>query len=351
MTSKIPLMKSTNAPEFVAHVPLVRMGLIHHLLLVLYEVAWSLFIAGWLLFLLVRQGRNASEEITQRLGFVPCRPADDGGALWIHAVSVGELLSIRPVIDEIKRRSPTTWILLTTSNEAAYRLATSRPTGADSVSRTPWDSARCIRRALARCRPDKLAIVECEIWPNLIRLTAAQRRSVLMINARIYERDFPRYRLAKSVFQPILCSISGVYTQSSADRDRFLAIGMPAERVHLGGNTKFDAVPNAHPKCDDASLRKVLGIETGPLLILASTHEDEEKQIIEQFSLLRSRFQSLQLLIAPRDITRAEKIEAFARGEGFAVLRRSLAMSRPLRPDVILLDTLGELVLCSVGGM
>ena len=337
-------MKTTPMHSSTMSTPVARFGIVHQVLLALYEVAWFFFIAGWAGVQIIRQGRGAKEEITQRLGYVPCRPPGATGSRWIHAVSVGELLSIRPVIDEIKRQSPTTWLLLTTSNEAAYQMAMSRPTGADAICRTPWDSARCVRRALARCRPEALAIVECEIWPNLIRLTASQNRSVLMINARIYERDFPNYQAARFVFEPILRSISAIYTQSVADQSRFLSLGTPAARVHHGGNTKFDAIPEIGATATDDSMRQSLGLADGPLVILASTHEDEEKQILESMTPFRAHFPKLQVLIAPRDITRAERVELLAKGLGLEVVRRSFTKMGMPRPDVVILDTLGELV-------
>jgi len=321
-----------------------RLGLVHRALLVLYELGWSLFIGGWFLYIIARKGRKGREEIAQRMGYIPTRPAQARSSLWIHAVSVGELLSIRPVIDAIKRQSPDTWILLTTSNEAAYQMALRTPPGADAVCRTPWDTVQCIKRALSRSQPRALAIVECEIWPNLIRLTAEQNRDVFMINARIYERDYPRYRAARYLFAPIMQSLAGVYTQSLADRERFLAMGMPVNRVKSGGNTKFDAIPNMRATSESVALRRSLRLGDSPLLILASTHEDEEQQILTHVSTLRAKCHSLQILIAPRDVNRAERIVSIVEKTGLKSLRRSKVDKRSERPDVVVLDTLGELV-------
>jgi 3-deoxy-D-manno-octulosonic-acid transferase len=326
------------------HSPLARMGIAHRTLWVVYELGWMLFIAGWFLYVVARKGKEGREEIAQRMGYVPLPPSCADSSIWIHAVSVGELLSIRPVIEAMKRQSPGCWILVTTSNEAAYQMAIRKPPGADALSRTPWDTARCIRRALARSQPKTLAIVECEIWPNLIRLTAEQGRMVLMINARIYERDYPRYLAARSLFAPILQSITGVYTQSSADRDRFLAMGVPSHRVMSGGNTKFDAVPSVHVSSESVTLRRSLRLGDCPLLILASTHEDEEQQLLEHVSTLQANCPTLQILIAPRDIHRAERIASLVEKSQLKCLRRSQVKMNGERPDVVILDTLGELV-------
>ncbi|MBX9653933.1 hypothetical protein K2Y11_09995 [bacterium] len=322
----------------------MRLGIVHRTLLTVYELGWSLFIAGWFLYVVVRKGRKGREEIAQRMGYVPLRPEKAASSIWIHAVSVGELLSIRPVIEAIKRQSPETWILVTTSNEAAYQMAIGKPPGADALCRTPWDTARCIRRALARSQPKTLAIVECEIWPNLIRLTAEQDRTVLMINARIYERDYPRYLAARSLFAPILRSIAGVYTQSSADRDRFLAMGMQSQKVMSGGNTKFDAIPTMRASSESVALRRSLRLGDSPLLILASTHENEEQQFLEHVSTLRATCPTLQILIAPRDILRAERIASLVEKTNLKYLRRSNVDKRGDRPDIVILDTLGELI-------
>lgn len=324
--------------------PIVRLGIVHRVFLAVYEFGWSLFIAGWFLYVVARKGKKGREEIAQRMGYVPICPPNVSSSLWIHAVSVGELLSIRPVIEAIKRQSPDTWILVTTSNEAAYQMAQRKPPGADALCRTPWDKARCIRRAVARSQPKTLAIVECEIWPNLIRLTAEQGRTVLMINARIYERDYPRYHAVRSLFAPILRSIATIYTQSTADRERFLAMGVPSQRVLPGGNTKFDAIPSMRPTSESIALRRSLRLGDSPLLILASTHEDEEQQFLTRISTLRAKCDSLQILIAPRDVLRSDRIVSLVEKAGMKCLRRSNVKKNGDRPDVVILDTLGELV-------
>lgn len=335
MPSPTPLLTAANEA-----IPPLRVH--ERILWHLYEVIWVGFLVGWLGYRWIRGGEGWKEEIAQRLGNVPIRPREKHRSLWLHAVSVGEVLSIRPVIDEIKRLDPDAWVLLTTSNEAAYAMAQSRPTGADAFCRTPWDFRPCIWRALRRAQPEMLAIVECEIWPNLIRQSAVSGAKVVMINARIYAKDFPNYRAARAIFRPILACVDGIYTQSQGDLDRFRAMGMPETRLHEGGNTKFDAVPSPST-ASPALSRDSVGLGDGPVWLWASTHEDEEAQILAEVDYLWDRFPDLQLVIAPRDIRRAERIEELVQAKGKSVHRRT-TRGTAAAADVLVVDTLGELM-------
>ena len=311
----------------------------------LYDALWALPIAVWVVGQLVVSPWKGLGALREGLGALPRRPATAPRALWVHAVSVGELASARPVLADLKRRHPDWWILLTVIQRHAYRLARETPTAADAVARLPWDAGPCLDRALGRVRPDVLALVECELWPNLIVRTAARGCRVTMMNARIYEASFPWYLRARRLFAVVLRSIAFVGAQSEADRRRFLALGAPAERVVLSGNTKFDTGPPPDWENRLAELRRLLPLGGGPVWVLASTHTGEEELILSRIAGLRERFPGLVLVIAPRHVGRARRVQAAAEATGLRTARRSRLgeTGASAARDVVVLDTMGEL--------
>jgi len=316
------------------------------MLLVLYDALWAVAVAAWLVYRLLCRRREA-RSLREHLGFLPSRPEGAAAAVWFHAVSVGEFLSTRPVMAALKRQHPDWWVLLTTTHPHAFALANTQPTEADALARLPWDFGPCVKTALKRVRPDVVVLVECELWPNLVCRSARQGARLLMMNARVYERDMPRYLLGKFLFAPVLRQMSFIGAQSAGDHVRFVRLGAPAGRTVLAGNTKFDvSLPAALP-ARLADLRAVLPLGPGPLWVLASTHDNEEETVLAHGRSLRDRFPDLQLLIAPRHPARAKAIQRTAEKLGFRSVLRSLlgnaASANRQPPHVILLDTVGEL--------
>lgn len=315
------------------------LSIFHRAALALYDFLWLFFLAGWLGYLLARRPTGWRQEWRERMGHSPIRPADASTSIWIHAVSVGELLSIAPVVAAIKRRDPRAWIVVTVSNERAFAIR--HKVAADEVRWTPWDWRWCVGRALRRVAPDVLAIVECEIWPNMILRTARTGCRVVMINARIYERDFPRYRAARFIFQPILAAVDSIHVQSPGDRERFRSIGVPEKGLVEGGNTKFDLDRPSESRAILDDLRQSWRFDGCPLWILASTHPGEEGLILKHCGRLFHRRPNLRILIAPRDVARSNSVVALARDLGY----RAKLRSRDADADasIVVLDTMGEL--------
>jgi 3-deoxy-D-manno-octulosonic-acid transferase len=315
--------------------------------LVIYDALWAVTVTGWLVFRLLCR-RHDVRALLEGLGFLPFRAPTAPVAVWFHAVSVGEFLSTRPVLAALKRQHPDWWVLLTTTHPQAFALARAQAVGADAVCQLPWDFGPCINKALKRVRPDLVVLVECELWPNLVLRSARQGARLLMMNARVYERDLPRYLLGKFLFAPILQQMSYIGAQSAADRSRFLRLGAPPKQTVIAGNTKFDVRLPADLPSRLAVLRALLPLRTGPLLVLASTHDNEEQIILARCRPLWERFPGLQLLIAPRHPSRGKAIKRVAEELGLHAVLRSLpsnASHAPNRrqPEVIILDTIGEL--------
>jgi 3-deoxy-D-manno-octulosonic-acid transferase len=232
----------------------------------------------------------------------------------------------------------------------AHKVAGSLPPEAHAVCWLPWDFWPCVETALRRVRPDVLVLVECELWPSLIERAAARKTRVMVMNARIYERDLARYLLVRRLFASLLRTVALIGVQSAADYGRFRRLGAPADTITVSGNTKFDVgLPGDLDACL-AALRAALPLRSGPVWVLASTHANEEEQILSRCAKLWVRFPGLQLLVAPRHIQRARSIQRLAERLGLrSVLRSRLTgtSSRTAkdgdRPDVIVLDLMGEL--------
>ena len=288
----------------------------------------------------------------EHLGFLPFRPKAASVAVWFHAVSVGEFLSTRPVLAALKRQHPDWWLLVTTTHPHAFALASTQPAVADAVCRLPWDFGPCVETALKRQRPDLVVLVECELWPNLVFRSVRRGARLLMMNARVYERDLPRYLLGRFLFAPILRLISFIGVQSEGDRGRFLHLARSKSvPCSLAIRSSMFA---CRPICplDWQYCAAALPLGPGPLWVLASTHDNEEETVLSHFRPLRDRFPGLQLLIAPRHPTRANAIQKTAEKLGFRTCLRSLLAKTaggsspvPRQPDVILLDSVGELSL------
>jgi 3-deoxy-D-manno-octulosonic-acid transferase len=271
-------------------------------------------------------------------------------AVWVHAVSVGELLSARPALWEIRKRHPDWWVVLSTSHPQAYEIAGSGPPASDAVCWLPWDFGPCVEKALHRVRPDVLVLVECELWPNLIVRAAARQARIVVMNARIYERDLARYLLGRGLFAALLRLIALIGVQSQGDYSRFRRLGAPAETMIVGGNTKFDVGLPDDLGARLAELRASLPLRPGPIWVLASTHAGEEEQILPRCAKLWASFPGLQLLVAPRHIERARSIRRLAERLGLRTVLRSRVTGITCRttegtdtPHVIVLDTIGEL--------
>src|SRR5438128_2644373 len=180
----------------------------------------------------------------ERMGFyrTPAAAHD----LWIHAVSVGETIAARPVVDEILRRRPQTSIVFTTTTITGQAQARRLFPNA-TVTYFPFDFAASVKRFLAHHAPRAFATMETEIWPNVTRLARARGLRLLLANGRISDRSFPRYRAMRPIVRRVLRNYERVLAREETDRARFIAIGAPPASVETSGNVKFDYVPDARP--------------------------------------------------------------------------------------------------------
>lgn len=265
-----------------------------------------------------------------------------GPRCWIHAVSVGEAATAVPLVEEIRRRLPRLGIVLTTVTPTGARVVLNRLNDQVTHRYFPFDVPGSVRRALDAVRPQFFIAMETEIWPNFLR--ALHRRGVpsMIVNGRLSDRSFRRYRLIHFFMRRVLSHVTIFAMQSAEDARRVIALGAPAERVRVTGNLKGDAAP-----ADGASepvWRRLLGLSgEEPVWIAGSTRRGEEEIVLDAFSTLKTRYPGLRLILAPRHPERTPEIEQLLRERRLDGARRTALPRNARENEVIVLDSVGEL--------
>ena len=268
--------------------------------------------------------------------------------IWVHAVSLGEVVAVTPLVNELHRRHPEYRLVVSTVTETGREAVEQRLAGVADHCYAPLDFPCVVSRFIERLQPSLYIFVETELWPNL--LWHLRRRGVptALVNGRLSTRSFARQQWApvRSFYRTMLQTLSLCLMQSDRDVDRIVALGAEASRVRRTGNIKFDQpIPAV---TEGGSTRAGLGLQdTEQLFVAGSTHPGEEETLVECYRALLTRCPSAVLLLAPRHIERAESVEAMIRAHGLAVQRRStIGQAGALRstgPRVVLLDSRGEL--------
>ncbi len=299
----------------------------------------------------VLQNRDYLDHLPERFGILRTswhRTAH--GAIWLHAVSVGEILSAVPLLNELRSRYPNAAIYVSTTTLAGRSLGEEKLKDlVTGVFYAPLDYRFFVRRVLKSLRPTMLIVLETEIWPNLYHEAKRYGCALAVVNGRISDKTFPVYRKLSWFFRPVLQQPDRIFAQSSQDRDRYVALGASAERVSDIGNLKFDFNPSG--KQISSEIRKALA-DAAPeaVWIAASTMPpngaddvDEDDVVIEAFRELRTSHPRLLLILVPRKPERFDSAAAKLKNANIPFARRS-ALPAPLPlPGVLLLDSMGEL--------
>ncbi len=316
----------------------------------------------------IRHGKYLS-NLKERLGLafpaLEKLPAERPGAIWLHAVSVGEVLAGLTLAKRLKAEFPERPLVVSTTTITGQTLAKERMPFADAVIYFPLDWAFCARRALAAVRPALVVVLETEIWPNFLRQAAKRNVPVVFVSGRISDRSFARSQswlsLAGFYLRPFLADAlsraSGFWMQSEKDADRVKALGAPAEKVKVGGNLKYDLeLPKSTPLAEwlEAELER-----TGrrPLIVAGSVVATEEPLALIAYGVAQGEFRKALLVLAPRKPERFEAAAAFiTESQRKYVKRSSLNVATPsglasggsetqIADDVrvLLLDSIGEL--------
>jgi 3-deoxy-D-manno-octulosonic-acid transferase len=281
----------------------------------------------------------------ERLGTLS--PANGQPLIWIHCVSVGETQAARPLVLELKKQLPNRHIAISTTTLTGQNLAREIfKHDAEKIFYFPFDWRWSVRRTLMALRPEAVLIMETELWPGFLRECERQQIPVAILNGRLSERSFRRYRLFRGFMSQVLRGVSLAIMQSEADADRLRALGIAAEKVQVSGSLKFDAGTLPLNDALTAELRERFNFtEDAPLILSASTHAPEERIILEALKqLIVQAAPAARLLIAPRHPERFAEVAALLEASGLSSARRS---ARQKETDntarVILLDTIGEL--------
>lgn len=264
-------------------------------------------------------------------------------SIWVHAVSVGEVVAARTLLPALRKRFPDHSLYLSTTTTTGNAVAARGRDELDGLFYAPFDFARPVRKALSAVRPALLVLMETELWPNLVHEAHRRGTRIAVVNGRISRRSFGRYRRVRFFLQHVLDEIDSFLMQGPGDAERIRDMGAPEERVTVTGSLKFDA---AEPGDPPEGLARLFNgrPRSHPLLIAGSTMVGEEELVLQAFRQVRQHVNDAGLLIAPRHPERFETVPAVVEAAGFRCRRRSqLEPGEWQDGDVLLLDTLGEL--------
>ena len=276
----------------------------------------------------------------ERFGFPP--RAKVGGALWLHAVSVGEFQATLPLIHALREGHPDLPLLVTTTTPTGSRRVLEALDDTVTHVYAPYDLPCAVRRFLSVYRPCAALFMETEIWPNIYAQCEQRGIPLILANARMSEHSARGYaRLGRLTRRTLQC-VSAVAAQTEVDARRLIALGAPEERVRVTGSVKFDVSLPASLQEQAQVLRRDWGVGR-PVWIAASTHAGEDEIVLDAFALLRERIANALLVLVPRHPERFDKVAALCEKRAFKMIRRSTHMACAGQCDIFLGDTMGEL--------
>jgi 3-deoxy-D-manno-octulosonic-acid transferase len=315
-----------------------------------------LFLAPYFALRGHRRGEPAS-ALLERLGIIPLKiafkvatAAKDGGAIWIHAVSVGEVLAAQPLLAALKQKSPGRAVFVSTTTETGQRLARTRLNCADGIFYFPLDWVVPVRKALTSIQPALVIVMETEIWPNFLH--EAQRRGIPVIfaNARISERSFARFNqwkfLVGDFFARTLQDAAQFLAQTPEDAKRLAEMGAPEALIEVTGNLKYDGMPPEISPFVAWLKNQIAAQERWPVVVAGSVVAEEEEAVLAAYDIVQRQWRRALLILAPRKPDRFTAAAEIVAAGGWEVVRRSnLDLNSILseNADVLLLDSIGEL--------
>lgn len=290
-----------------------------------------------------RSRNNAAyrQRLEERFGFVPANPSLP--CIWVHSVSVGETIAARPVVEHLLKTFPQCSIWITTTT----------PTGSDTVRRLyadrvlhsyfPYDLPGSVQRFLQRVQPTLALVMETEIWPNLYHACQQRQIPLLLLNARLSERSFKRYRALGSLTRQTLGNIRWIGARSPQDADYFQQLGASTAQTGVCGNLKFALQIPTDILAKAQHLKQQWG--NRPVLVAGSTHAGEDEILLRVFARIRQSVPDTLLIIAPRHPERFEAVYNLCVGSGLNTLRRSSGQKLTAQTAILLGDSMGELLL------
>lgn len=285
-------------------------------------------------------------RMAERLGFFKNDERDDTRpAIWVHAVSVGETLAAAPLIENLLANYPGHRLVVTTTT----------PTGSERVQAlfgervfhiySPWDTPGAVKRFLRKTRPQLLLIMETELWPNMLHYSSAMGCRIVLANARLSQRSAEGYARFAGLTRGMLARLDTAACQGRADGDRFLALGLESSALDITGSIKFDLELGGELRAGAALLRDSWGTDNRSVIVAASTHPGEDEQILNAFTQIRQSHDNCLLVIVPRHPERFDTVFELCVAAGWNVQRRSSSAEPGPGTDIVLGDTMGELLL------
>jgi 3-deoxy-D-manno-octulosonic-acid transferase len=296
----------------------------------------ALLASPFLLFK-VATDRRYRDHLGERFGRGPASP--DGKTLWIHAASVGEVNLAKPIVARLKKTRPDLRIHVSVNTMAGRENATKAFPEA-GVSYFPLDFGGSVRRALRRIRPAGVVLVELEVWPNFVRRCAREGIPVAVVNGRMSERSFGRYRAWGWFFRPIFRKLAAVGVQNDTYSARLKEMG--ADPV-VTGNLKYDAAIGFDPEAEEKSWRALLGLGAAPVLVGGSTHDPEERILCDTYKKVRKAVPDLRMVLAPRHLERVGEVQKAVEAADLKCYKKTQLSPGGTPDGVILLDSVGEL--------
>jgi len=300
-------------------------------------------LSGPFLLISYLRGKRRSGWRQKLWGDLPKREGNER-CIWLHAVSVGEVNLLSVLVDQFETNSPETTLVITTTSNTGYALATKKFSARHQVCFCPLDFSWAVNRALRAIRPDQLILMELELWPNLIRLAKRHGAKVSIVNGRLSAKSFRGYRKAKPFFAWLFQSIDLIAAQDREYAERFTELGAKKESVVVTGSLKFDGAITNRNNTATQSLANLVKLQSQDTVLLAgSTQAGEEAAALAVFRQLQSVHPKLRLFLAPRHPERFAEVATLCEQSGLPWSLRSEITSESKPTPVMLINTIGEL--------
>ena len=298
----------------------------------------------WWAWQMLRNGKYRV-GLGERFGRVPkrLRSDEERPTIWMHAVSVGEILAIGGLIQLLKEQNPRYRVVISTTTATGQKLARERFGEADAFY-FPLDFAFAVRAYLKALRPELVIVAETEFWPNFLRAVKKSGARIVVVNARVSDRSFPRYRRLRFLWRPILKNVDRFLTQSEIDRGRLIEIGAEAEKIQVSGNLKFDIKPPKVSALIGQLQVAIKSLQANPVIVAGSTVAGEEPILLEAFRRTLKWYPNATLILAARHPERWPEVIELLRKSGLPWWRRTeWTTDVPIAGGIFLLDSIGEL--------
>ncbi|MFW6007388.1 MAG: 3-deoxy-D-manno-octulosonic acid transferase [Halanaerobiales bacterium] len=313
---------------------------------IIYNIVLIILVLIYLPFIIFKIIKGEyKKNIKQRFGIIDEKIADklkNHKVVWVHAVSVGETVAAEPIVSKFKEKHPEYKIVFSTVTETGQKMA-QKIIKADQNIYFPIDFSFSVKKILNKIKPEAVVIMETELWPNFIKNAGKLGSKIMLANGRISDKSFKKYKYLKPLLKDMFRNINLFSMQSQKDKNYIIELGADKKKVVNTGNTKFD---RDYTECDNEEKQKIFEeykiSSSQPVLVVGSTHPDEEKKLIPLYKELKAKFKDLVMILAPRHIKRTEEIEQMYNSENIPTIKRTNINDRK-NESVILLNTIGEL--------